>query len=338
VLLCLLCLPLWQDAQSHWSAGDRRAALDAAEVELQERPDDQGLRLSFGAWLLEVQRPAAALDALSPLDARADSLRASAHYILARYEEALALLDPGDPIQILMIVDSLLALSRTDEVGPALDRAAAVLGEGNPRVLALRGRMLAVAGRHADAVPLFRLALESAPHDRQALFGLGQSLVRSGEREEGLLVLQRHRELLPLLDRRDFALQALSLDPAQSAHHAQLGDIERELGRTDDAIARYQRAASLAEADELTPIVLRHARLLIEDRSALDEAVALLADAATRVRDARLPVRAGDLLMTVDRPGEALEHFHRAQSWRPDDRQIRARVEAAARAAVERAR
>jgi len=331
----LLCVPTWQDASALWAAGDRRGALAAAETELAEHPQDMELRMRSGAWLLDVQRPAAALDVLAPLDTRADSLRASSLYLLARYADALPLLDPGDPLQTLMIVDSLLALARPDEVGAALARAADVLGQSNPRVLALRGRMLAARGRHADAVPLFRAALDGDPLDRRALFGLGQSLVRSGGREEGLTVLRRHRAVLPLLDERDFALQALALDPNHAPHHAQLGDIERRLGRTDAAIVRYTQAAELAGPDELAPIALRHARLLVEDTGALDAALARLASAAARVADVRLPVRAGDLLMAAGRPGEALELYRLALTWHPDDAQIGARLADAARAAVE---
>jgi tetratricopeptide (TPR) repeat protein len=335
VLALLLCLPTWQDASDLWSAGDRRGALAAAEAGLAERPDDDALRLAYGAWLLELQRPAAALEALGPLDERADPLRATSLYLLARYDEALPLLDPADPLQTLMVVDSLLALARTDQVDAALARATGVLGERNARVLALRGRMLAARGSHAEAVPLFRAALQADPLDRQALFGLGTSLARSGSRDEGLTVLRRHREVTPLLDERDFALQALLLDPHHAPHHAQLGDIERSLGLHFDAIARYERAAELAAPDEVAPIALRHARLLVEDAGALDDALSTLAAAAARVADPRLPVRAGDLLMAAGRPGEALDHYLAARTMRPDDAQIAARLEAAARAATE---
>lgn len=341
--LCLLCWTPRQDAEALWATGDRRDALSAIESALLRNPSDTATRLRLGAWLLELQRPAAALDAVAPIDARADRLRAMALYVLARYEEALPLLDPTDPDQTLMIVDSLLALARTDEVDAALARAASALGDQHPRVLALRGRMLAARGRHAQAVPLFREALAGDPLDRQASFGLGQSLVRSGEREQGLAVLARHRELAPLLDERDFALQALALDPSVAGHHTQLGDIERELGLVERAITRYEAAMKWAQRDEIAPIALRHARLLVEDRGALDEALARLTAAAARVQDTRLPVRAGDLLMDAGRPADALRHFLRAQQWRPDDTQIQVRVEMAriveaARAAEEEAR
>jgi tetratricopeptide (TPR) repeat protein len=338
LLALLLGWPGWQDAGALWSAGDRRGALAAAAAELEQHPDNAELRLTYGGWLLDVQRPAAALDALATLgarDPRAEHTRATALYLLARYDEALELLDPEDPLQTLMRVDSLLALARTAEVDAALDRAATVLGERHPRVLALRGRMLAARGLHAEAVPLFRAALEGDPLDRQALFGLGTSLVRSGSREEGLAVLRRHRELIPLLDQRDFALQALALDPHHAGHHAQLGDIERQLGLTDAAVARYERATQLADEDEVAPVALRYARLLAEDRADLDGALAQLAAAAERVSDPRLPVRAGDLLMAAGRPLEALGQYRRAQLWRPDDQQIAARLAAAARAAGE---
>ena len=133
---------------------------------------------------------------------------------------------------------------------------------------------------------------------------------------------------MPLLDERDFALQSLQLDPGHAPNHALLGDVERKLGQLESAERRYETAATLATPDEVVPIALREARLLAEDCGRLDEALGVLDRAASRVADPRLTVRAGDLLAEAGRVAEARERYLAALSLRPEDVQIRARLDA----------
>lgn len=317
------------DPADLWERGERDAALAAWEARLAAHPDDAGLRRTLASRLMEAQRWEAALRVAEPLGPEAEGMRGSALFVLARYEEALRHLSADDPAQALLRVESLDALGRAAEAEAAVEQAARVLGEGHPRVAVLRGRRLAAAGRFAEALPHFRAAHAADPLDREALFGLGQALVRTGAREEGLRLLERHRELLPLLDARDFALQSLGLDPSHAGNHARLADAERALGRLPAAEAAYLRAAALAgSAGELVPVILRHARLLAEDRGDLDAAVALLDQTLARAPDARLAVRAGDLLAGAGRRNEARERFARALALRPGDAQIEERLAA----------
>jgi tetratricopeptide (TPR) repeat protein len=317
------------DAETLWGTGRRSEALEQMASELERRPQDATLRRLLAERQMEVQRFAAALETAAPLGPELDGLRGQALYLLARYDEALQHLQPGDPLQSLMIVDSLMALGRGAEAEVALTDASRVLGADHPRVLTLRARGLAEAGRHAEAVPVFRQALAADGLDREALFGLGRALVRSGQREEGLAVLERHRQIVPLLDQRDFAIQSLALEPLHADSHAALGDVERELGLLDSAEQRYLRAAELAAADGLVPIALRHARLLAEDRDDLHQALARLDEADRRAPDARLRVRAGDLLAGSGSWAEALARYERALLLRPDEPQIQRRIEEA---------
>jgi len=317
------------DADPMWELGQRDQALAAWERELAADPADAVLRRRLASRLMEAQRWEAALRVAEPLGAEADGLRGSALFVLARYEEALRYLSAADPAQALLRVEALDALGRAQQADAAVEEAARVLGEGHPRVAVLRGRRLVAAGRFADALPHFRSAHAADPLDREALFGLGQALVRTGAREEGLALLQRHREVLPLLDARDFALQSLGLDPSHAANHARLGDAERALGRLDQAEAAYLHASALAgSAAELSPVILRHARLLHEDRGDLAAALALLDQALARAPDTRLAVRAGDLLAGAGRTAEARERYARALALRPGDAQIEQRLAA----------
>jgi tetratricopeptide (TPR) repeat protein len=313
------------DPDALWADGRRLEALQAWEARLAARPDDADLRRRLVERQMEAQRFAAALQTAAPLGPEVDGLRGRALYVLARYEEAVPLLRRDKPDAALMLVDALSALGRTDEARDALDDAAARLGEDHPRVLAMRGRDLAAQGRHAEAVPVFRRALERDPLDREALFGVGTSLARSGEREAGLAALQHHREILPLLDRRDFALQGLALDPGHADNLAALGDVERQLGLVDSAEQRYRDGLLRAHAGNAAPIALRLARLLDEDRHHAEAAVVLLDDVFARVPDVRLVVRAGDLLGEAGRWHDAVARYEQALALRPDDAQILAR-------------
>lgn len=324
-------VPAWQRL---WEAGERVAAADLLEQQLADGAPGTDPVLLAG-WQLALHRYEAARETARGLGPAGRATRARAAYLLGDYEVALTELDPDDPLEARMLVDALEVLGRDDRLGPALEAAERVLGPDDPELLAVRGRHLARLGEHGQAVAAFRRALRADPLHTTSLHGLGRSLLRLGEREEATRVLERHRELVPLIDARDYALRALDLAPLHAANHAQLGDVERQLGRLERAEACYRRAAELSRGGELTPVVLRHARLLVEDRDDLDGALALLDDAVARLPDPRLPVRAGDLLLEAGRAGEALDRYERADGLRPGDAQIGQRL-TAARAALER--
>ncbi|MGQ0552104.1 MAG: tetratricopeptide repeat protein [Planctomycetota bacterium] len=325
-----------QSAPELWELGERAAALAAWESALAAHPGDAELRLNLAQRQMEVGRHAAALETAAPLGAEARALRATALYLLGRFEEAVLLLDPGSPDEGLLRVDALLALGRLEEAAASLEQASQGLGANDPRLLGLRGRSLVSSGQHAEAVPLFRAAVTADPLDRQALFGLGQALVRSGQRDEGLAVLQQHQRLVPLLDERDFALQSLALAPHHAGTLAALGDIERQLGLLDLAEARYRQAAARATPAELGPITLRHARLLVESRQARGAAVALLEAALLQPLDAdgttRLLVRAADLQLELGEAAQAVQKLQRAAALRPQDTEIQRRLRLAEQA------
>ncbi|MCB9899444.1 MAG: tetratricopeptide repeat protein [Planctomycetes bacterium] len=323
------------DWRALWDSGRLESAVDLLEQQLAQHPDDVALRIECARRQMMVHRYAAALASAEPLGEVLRPLRGQALYLLGRHEEALDLLDPDDPVESLMRVDALEMLGRRDETWAALAQAERVRGADDPLLLALEGRLLAGAGKHEEAVAAFRHALEGDPFLPAARFGLGQSLLRLGRREEGLAVLAEHRRLAPLIDRLEGARRAVELGPFHADNHAQLGDVLRELGRLDEADACYSRAIDLATPASLVPVVLRRARLLAEDRHDVDGAVAQLEQGLERGGDVRLAVRAGDVLRDAGRPAEALPWYERALVLRPGDPAIVARAEAVRAAATE---
>jgi tetratricopeptide (TPR) repeat protein len=327
------------EAEALWEAGRRHEALELFEAALQAAPQDREIALRLVRAELAVQRYTAALAHAEGLGDAARAERGRALFFLARYDEALTWLDPLEPEETLLVADALEALGRFD--GPAgadaaADRAAAVLGAGHPQVLVLIARRHERHGRWSEAVEAYSAALAADPIERTALFRLGHALLGAGELEAGRAALERHRELMPLLDRLDDARRSVDLAPYHGPNHASLGDAERALGRIDQAEAAYRTALARTEGEQRVPVALRLARLLREDRSSIDGAVGLLADIADSpeaARDPRPSVRAGDYLMEAGRALEALQHYLRAEARAPDDPSVRERVAEARRAA-----
>ena len=324
-VLALACWPQ-TDTDALWNAGQRVEAVDAMAVELASNPKDASLRARYVERALAIHRYQAAVDAME--GDGFERQRGLALYHLARYDEAVEHLVWDDALQVLMLVDAFEALGRLDEADRAVDEAERLLTRAHPKVLAMRGRQAQRAGDHARAVADFRAAIDLDPWEPEALFGLGRSLVRSGERDEGLAILERHRSLAVLLDEVDYAYRGIDIAPNHGPNYAHAGDLERRIGRLDRAEQLYGMALERAVGDELIPIALRATRLLVEDKRDLDAGVALLDDAAKRRPDPRLFVRAGDVLRDAGRPGEALERYERARALRPDDAAILARIAA----------
>lgn len=316
-------------AEELWNAGERSAAIDAWSAQLTVRPTDNALRRRLAEAELAVHRYAAALQRADGLGAELDFLRGTALFRLGEFERALQKLGRTDTASLLMRIDCLESLARFDEVDAEIVLLAQAVGERDAALNVLRGRSAARRGENAAAEACFRRALEIDPLEPAAMHGLGTSLVRRGERDEGLRWLTEHRRITPLLDQLDFARRSIDLAPSHGPNHAALGDAERALGRAANAELAYRRASELAKKDELAAIVLRHARVVAEDLSDVERAVRLLDSAYERCSDVRLLVRAGDLLLASDRRDAARVRFEAAAQLRPNDGEIQKRLRAA---------
>jgi len=321
--------PVAQEARATWDSGQRSAALAQMEEQLAQHPDDLDTRRQVALWQLLLHRPTAALLTTDAQPEPLADLRGRALYALGRYEEALPWLDPTDQGLALARLDALEVLGRDQELADLLTVVESRLGADHAHLLSLRGRLQMRQGHHAEAVPLFERALARDPLDLAACFGLGQSLVRTGQREAGLAQLARHRQLVPLVDALDFAQRGVDLAPQHAPSLAQLSDAERALGLIERAREHAQQAFDLAGPDELVAVTLRLARLQEEDLGAPDLALATLDAGQARQADVRLLVRAGDVLLRAGRPREALKRFETALAQRPEDDALRQRCEAA---------
>ncbi|HEY1290089.1 MAG TPA: tetratricopeptide repeat protein [Burkholderiales bacterium] len=126
---------------------------------------------------------------------------------------------------------------------------------------------LAQAGRFADAARLYHEFLETNPDHAEALHFLGICLVRSGEPDKGMPLIERSVGLAPRnsLYRQNFGLmlaeagklsgaeaqfdEILQSENDNATAHNYLGMVRQRLGRMDEAIASYEAALRLRPAD-----------------------------------------------------------------------------------------
>jgi len=312
-----------------WRAGRREEALEAWWREQERAPGDRARLLRIVEAELAVHRYAAALEHARGLGAEGAAARGTALYRLGRPTEALVELGRGSAAELAMRVDALEMLQRFEEADRDLAELARRTEGKSASVEAMLGRSAVRREERAAGERHFRRALELDPVEPGALHGLGM-LLRSGERKaEGMALLQRHREVTPLLDQLEFAQRGVDLGPTHAANHAAVGDAQRALGRIDAALEAYRTADRLASGDALVPVALRHARLLAEDRKDVASAVRVLESGFERCGNAKLLVRAGDLLADAGERAGARERWTRALALRPQDAEIQARLEGA---------
>jgi len=121
------------------------------------------------------------------------------------------------------------------------------LDANNAQALNYLGYMWAERGENlAAAEELIRRALDLDPHSAAYLDSLGWVLYQQGRYHEALAPLQEASQL-----------SAEAPDPVVEEH---LGDVLEKLGRRNDAVKAWERAAALEGASEELPAKLQAAR------------------------------------------------------------------------------
>lgn len=320
-----------QQAEMLWRSGERVKSLELMAVELARTPDDERLRTRIVLGELEIGRFQSALNSCNGLPEEQRGLQGRALYFLSRYDEALNFLGTMEAAELLMRAEALRSLGRFAELEGHLDVMREVLGRDNTDVRLLEAQELLRTGSDERAVPLLREVLAARPLEPQALFGLGRALLRLGEREEGLEILEHHRKLLPLLDQLDFARRGVALAPLGGPNQVALADALRALLPYDQGLLNQSRAAydlgfQLATPGEVPPVALRCARFQWETLGDREAATELLSAAIDRRDDVRLRVRLADYFDQLGRKQLALDQLLMAANARPNDAAIKARI------------
>jgi predicted Zn-dependent protease len=189
------------------------------------RPDDVTARLSLGEVFLHFKEW--------------QSAREQFEYLRDRL--------PDNPAVLLGLARCLRGGGRTDEARALLDHLVRNFPR-EPLILSERGQFALESGRAAEAERWLRLALELAPHDRQANFALYQCLEDQGRSQEGQPFLRRFEEIEADLKRMSELRRELVQPGRQPARRTEAGLLCFRLGRDQEAISWLQ--SSLQEDPE----------------------------------------------------------------------------------------
>jgi predicted O-linked N-acetylglucosamine transferase (SPINDLY family) len=191
----------------------------------------------------------------------------------------------------------------TRKGGPRGPRASqSVPPPARPDVAGLFGHALALhqAGRLGEAEPLYRQVLEAQPRHFDSLQLLGVIHYQRGE----------HQAALRQLD------AALKINPKVAAVHNNRGNALKDMGRSNEALASYERAIAL-KADYPDAFynhgnVLRALGRSADAVASYDQAIALRPDYAEALSNR------GSALRELGRFDEALASLEHATALKPD--------------------
>jgi tetratricopeptide (TPR) repeat protein len=176
---------------------------------------------------------------MAPGSARAHQLRGRSYQAQAEVEAALAAGPPSAEV-LVALGDLRRAKLSFPEARAAYSRAVE-LAPGDYDALYGLGVCDSYAGEHAKAVESFRRALRVAPDSAPAHLALGISLLQTGHAQDAVTELEA----------------AARLEPRMRQAYYQLGRAYQALGRSQEAEAAFARARELLghehEADAVRP-------------------------------------------------------------------------------------
>ena len=178
---------------------DYRRAADEFRAAMRRGASDDNLHASLGTALLQLADPAGA----------------------RREFEAAVAANPRNALALRRLGDLALDEGRVDEARALLQRSAAV--SKDPSTLAV---LALVRGNVAEAIALYRRAIEQHPDRPEIHSDLAAVLSRSGREAESVVEYEK----------------ALALDPHHYEAQMNLGAALTRLNRNDEAVAWFERA------------------------------------------------------------------------------------------------
>jgi tetratricopeptide (TPR) repeat protein len=222
-------------------------------------------------------------------------------------QSGLDLSDEANAMALTSLTLDLIALGRQDEALERVDKALAN-HPTNPRILDIRGRLLARMGRDEEALAAVAKALEADPDFAPALEVRATYAEQAGRLEEALA---------------DFD-KATAADPENAEYPYRAARISLRLGKDDDGILRLRKVVSLAPGHVGAANDL--AWRLAESGRELDLALDLANRATQLDRQAETLDTLGWVQLKRGDVDAALQSFEAALVARPDTASVHYRM------------
>lgn len=237
------------------------------------------------------------------------------------YRRALAI-DPRTPGAVTGLAKAHLNEDKPEEAAALLSS----LQVPDPDALILLGEARRKLGDFAQAAKAFEGALRARPEDTDALYGLGMSLERLGEKEKSREVLEAFKKLRATR-REEARVWRAAFDPksetAESvAHtHTDVGRVYRAHGSDQRSEELWRRAAALDPGNVVARLELS---TLYAEKGREAEATKVLEDLRqTSPSNPEVFFRLGILYARSGRRAEALRALGRGMELAPQDPRIR---------------
>ncbi len=280
----------------------------------------------------EIERVAASDAKVHPSErSRLSNLRRTRDRDWLKVREALVA--GRDPVMLVAGADSAL-IKAGPERALKLYSQAARLDPRNRDAQLGRADVLVDTGRHAEAVPAYRAAIELAPEDPEPYEKLARLTELAPEERARLLVRAGDLRAERLeSDRAQRAYrEAGELDASIAAStRSKAADLHDRIGSHSEALLAYQDAVSLDAGNSEALAGLGRTRHRLGDYAGAEQA--LLAALAIRPNHQPALEMLGRVLVESDRPAEAIPHLEKAVELAPSHAGSRRSLARAHRAA-----
>jgi len=192
-----------------------------------------------------------------------------------------------------------LAKNQLAQAEKAFQKARELAPKAIPPLLELGDLYIRTSGKTADAVRMYRAAVELDPNNRFAQYGLGIALAATGKREEAIKALEKAAQLTPR-------------DPAPLRA---VGRLYLESGEFAKALAAFDRA--LARQPQFVPVMLDRGDTLARMTRTSDAIAQMTAAEKLAPDSAEVQFRFGDIYQGAKKYSEAEKSYLKAISLAP---------------------